>query len=742
MSGKNGPRPTDEQLKIIEHVVGNKVTVVSAGAGTGKTFTMVGTVLELIDRDPENVRVDEFILITFTNKAADEMRERLEQVIDKRLEEAYSINDGKAIRYWNSQKERLSNVFIGTIHRFCSMLLRTFGYEERVPHETEVLIQRSNFMDAMNETMNECLQDSDTSILFTEPGWAPYELSGFIEEVYENIRVIGRSVDDVVNETLSQPEDRGKRYRVAVVKMVGKLHQHYKEIKVKQGGVDTNDLLNLTKSMLSKSSMTVGPLLGSRYKYLFVDEFQDTDRIQKEIVNYLIPYLTKALMVGDRKQSIYKFRGADQSILGEMAEEHHVSVLPLTISRRPTKPLLEAQNKLFEDMKSRYPVLEDHLRPAPDSRVPRDHIVPFEFHLVSRASLGKRIEETMNCVSEILNLEIDDKDEGLRKVKYSDICLLFRSNRQMEEYAERFRLTDIQFVMDTGGGFFRKHEIVGCYYMLQAILRYPDDVSLYLALKTDFITVKPPYLSAYKSSGNNYPLCGWLESDSRVRNWFDSMQDLRRRSKVELVPQMLIRLYEFTKIREIYAKKGDNQAVANLEKLILWSRELMNAEALTLQQFVNRLQIAILTNEILEEADTGEETKPDAVVFSTVHSSKGLEYPIVCIPELQKPIVDESNLPMYFDVAGWGIDVCLPGKLGMSPKYNEFLDEYKKALYDEEARVFYVALTRAQHAVRLISGGININTMPFTEYWSWKDEILHAKGKLKALGSGKASLIF
>lgn len=728
-------RVSDEQAAVVDHVAGNKVTVVSAGAGSGKTYTMVATVLYLIEQNSANL--DEFALITFTNKAADEMRGRLENAISSRLARAQLSGSQGEINFWFNQRERLANAFIGTIHGFCSMILKIFGYEEKVPHEKEVIMARRHFLRARDEAMNEGILDPDTSLLFNEINWAPHEMAKFLEGLYRHVRERGREVKDVLEETLGQPEDDGKPIRKAVAYMLDKLEQKYMEIKRAEGGVDTNDLLLLTAKLLKKHHSQIGPLWAGRYKYLFIDEFQDTDRMQKNVVQELVPYLQRVLVVGDRKQSIYAFRGAEDSMLEEIANENNVRMLPLSVSRRPTKPLLEVQNVLFKNMGGRYKVLRDLLREAEDAHEPADGLVPFQFILLEGSDTTQRIQRTIQYIRALVGRQIDLK-AGTRRVDYKDICVLFRANRSLESYAREFKEADIPYVIDLGGAFFQKPEIVACYYMLQAILKYPNDVALDLALGTPFLPLSPP-LSPVRHDHTSHPLCDWLATNPRARRWYEGMMRIRRRAKIDLIPKLLKELYEFTAVREIYAQNGDYQAAANLEMLITWAREQMNTEALTLQQLVDRMQTAMLTGEKLDEADTGEEGEKDAVVMSTIHSAKGLEYPIVIIPELQRPLINNDNLPQFFDVPGWGLDVSLPGGKGRSPKFDEFMHKYKEALSQEEARVFYVAVTRAQHAVCFISGGRWRLSSP--EFWSWKDEVLLAYDSLVKLGPKKVHFL-
>ncbi|AYB46266.1 UvrD-helicase domain-containing protein [Paenibacillus lautus] len=737
---RGGYSVTSEQERIIDHVVAKRVTVVSAGAGSGKTYTMIATVMELIEMQPDTVRLDDFVLITFTNKAADEMRERLEKAVTEKMTKAQGQGLDNEYERWMVQKERITSTFIGTIHAFCSKLLRAFGYEERVAHEAEVLMARRYYQEALDQTLLESLQTPDEVFLFRETGLAPYELKKMVTSWYERLRGRGRQPKIVLEETLRQPHDGNNHYRVAVARMLERLHRNYERVKQERGGVDSNDLLSKTVALLDKQKEHVNKLIGSLFRYIFVDEFQDTDRLQKQIIQSLEPYVLKVLMVGDRKQSVYEFRGAEESILQEMAIEMKVDLLLLSISRRPTATLLEAQNALFQNMGTRYPVLKDLLSNPPDARYPTDRMVPFRYMHVTGdpRDMQSRIDLTKSIVRRYLRQEIDRS--GLRKVRLNDICLIFRTNEALQAYATAFQ-GEFSIQLDNEKGFFQKPEIVGIYYLLQAIVKYPNDVTVALLQNSPYLPFTSPFVTHTKNPAI-HPLWDWLRQDTKAKDWYAGMMEIRHRAKSELVPPLLVRILEFTKVREYYAGKGNLQAIANIEKLLSWSRDLMHAEALTLHQFVERLQIAFLTDESMEEAKIGE-SSVDAIRFSTVHAAKGLEYPIVIIPEMQRPISNTEYSPEFFDIREFGIDLALEGSnrsiIGSSDLYNQWLAQYNENLRKEEARIFYVGVTRAENVICLIGGGYNPSKIN-QKYWSWKDEVVSAASELTSLGESKVVL--
>ncbi|PEF41587.1 ATP-dependent DNA helicase PcrA [Bacillus sp. AFS094228] len=737
MTVYGGIELSQEQANIVEHILkaGSTVpTVASAGAGSGKTRTLVAAVLHLIQTDP-SVFIDDFILITFTNKAADEMRTRLEEELDERINQS---SDEAEASMWFEQKERLASSFIGTIHRFCSMILRQHGYEELVPHETEVLIAKRHFEQAVQEALSNGVTDPQTKILFNEMNipWAPFQWSNKLKSFYENVRNNGRTIEQVFQRTLNQPTDPESKYRKAIAILLNKIDQNFSRIKQEHAGQDSHDLLHKCAQIVEKYPDRIGKTIQRRYKFLFVDEFQDTDRTQKRIIKTLLPYMKHVLVVGDRKQSIYGWRGAVDSVLTELANEYGMEPMPLLASRRPTRKLFEAQDALFTGMSRRYEFLKEKLSVPSDAHDPNDDITALEYHHVTNREPDVYVRKTIEKVQDYLGHQIHRPNKAIRPVENKDICILFRTNSQMVQYEQMFKEAGIHVVTDIGGRFFQKPEILNCYYMLHAILSFPNDMTIDQVTGTPFFPVTPPVtIHRIKHSGTQ--LSTWLKRDPSVKRWYEGMMEVRKNIKVDLVPQLLTKIFEFTGVREWYTQQGDIQAVANLEKLVAWSRSMFdNSEALTMQSFFQRFQNAILTEEKMEEANLGQDAgRPNAVVFSTVHSSKGLEYPIIIIPEIQRQLLSDYQVPEFFDIAEneWGIDLNLPNNHGSSPNFPIWMDKYRKDFIKEEARVFYVAVTRAQHAVCFIGGNHPWAARIDSDKWSWKDEVLSEVSALEAL---------
>ena len=155
------------------------MTVVGVGAGSGKTFTMISAVLDVIERGEGTL--DQFALITFTNHAADHLRKELEDAIDGLAESSKADRE-----LWRNQRERLSSAYIGTIHSYCSTLLRTFGFSLRIPRSASTTLSRTLQQEALTDELEEAL------IRSTDPALQP------IRELDLSDYQIRRQLDDLV----------------------------------------------------------------------------------------------------------------------------------------------------------------------------------------------------------------------------------------------------------------------------------------------------------------------------------------------------------------------------------------------------------------------------------------------------------------------------------------------------------------------------------------------------------------
>jgi DNA helicase-2/ATP-dependent DNA helicase PcrA len=240
-------------------------------------------------------------------------------------------------------------------------------------------------------------------------------------------------------------------------------------------------------------------------------------------------------------------------------------------------------------------------------------------------------------------------------------------------------------------------------------------------------------------------LARWL--DRNHPSYMQAFRRLRDRIQLDTVPQLLERMYRVFGIRDHYRSQGQQEKIEGLDRLHEVARHLYDEDqALTLRDFIDHLQTSILTGQDEQEPPATEEGGyPSHVRLMTVHRAKGLEFPIVVIPEVQKPMSRDWEAPPFLvlepdedangDVAqAGGIEVRLNNLNATSPRYNLAVRRHQRETENEERRILYVAITRAEHAAILVGSGQMPDGGP-RQRNSWRDEVLQARQALEEEGA-------
>jgi DNA helicase-2/ATP-dependent DNA helicase PcrA len=741
---RGGLPVSSQQEAIIEHILQQNVTVVAAGAGSGKTHTTVAAVVELVEQG--RATPDQFVLITFTNKAADELRARIEEVIRRRYDQA-STSDEKI--FWHNHLERLGASYIGTIHGFCRSLIRTYGFDADAARTSDVTFASNFLKEALYDVLEDYTKHNpNRSLLAPGQSLATYELIKLLSRILDEIRNRGYASATVLDQTINQEQDAGYPYRKAVATLVDRAAEAYEAIKKREHQLDSNDLLERVVTLLTSDHAThIIERVASRYRYLFVDEYQDTDATQTNLVLALLPHLAGVLVVGDRKQSIYGWRGAEPGLLERFAEQNGTQVLPMNVSRRPTLPLLSVQNALFFDsIGNVFPDLKERLEAADNPYTPV-HSLPPLIHLEipnPANDVAGRVIATTGLLNALLGYSVQLKaDTEAEPLQWGHIIVLCRTNRLVQTYTNGLQAAGIPARADTGSSPYTRPEVISTYRMLRVLLHYPDDTTLALALSTPYFR-DVDSLDAHKERRRlvqlrpeeGTPLLDWLEGN--YPHYAEALTELRGAVRTETVPQLMARLYDAFGLISYYAERGDLEAVQNLEQLRAKARELVqNEQALSLRAFTSWLQQAIEMER--EERDTGSaEQGPDVPPYIrvlTIHRAKGLQFPVVVVPEIMHDLREEYREPEFLILENHGLEVQIEGLQTTSPRYSTEVRRHQDQQVEEQMRVLYVALTRAQNTLITIGQqGVSAKLSTHSRY-SWLDEIIRARTALQALGA-------
>lgn len=734
---------TREQHDILDHLFAHPVTVVSAGAGAGKTYTTVAAVTELVAAGMAHA--DQFVLITFTNQAASEMRARLQ---GEWVEQA---RDSTRREFWAEQRERLSAAFIGTIHSFCKQILDLHGYEGGVAREASVNLSRRLMDASVRDVALQLLQSADqdpVAALVHQGDWPEYKLRARLERMLSEARNQGISTARLLAATHTQPDDAGKALRVRFAELLYDIETRYEAACEKAQQLDPAALLLKTSELLQQEhGAAIVERIARRFGYLFIDEFQDTSATQAEIATVLAQQL-KIVVVGDRKQAIYAFTGANQTLLMKFASRHGTRPLPLRLSGRPSKPLLDVQNALFRSMKASFPDLDDPLQASERNTSPADELPPC-VTLLSAADDDLMAAHAALRIRRLIGTPIqrDGETDSMGSIEAGDIAVLVRTNAEVDEWVEALNAQGVPGRSDNGTPVLRRPEIVATYRILQVLVRYPDDVTLVEALNTPHLrevdlSAEIAHLLSYGRERGT-PLTGAFER--KYPALAEQLRQFRIASLTSTVPQLLGQIDEGFGLKKWYRESGDEDAALALNRLRDYARNRFNSDqALTLRTFVDILGRDIASGAELSEPTNHETRRPPYVRVMTIHRAKGLEFPVVVIPNLH---ADRSRRrpPDFMLDPGHGLEVNLY-PLDVPAASEQFFGrsgEAQKAALGEEMRLLYVAITRAQRMLVLIGqheapASAQADAKPVR---SWQVEVLLAREAMREHGAKFSALV-
>jgi len=490
----------------------------------------------------------------------------------------------------------------------------------------------------------------------------------------------------------------------------------------REGVLTFDDLLILARDLL-RDDASVRSEERLRFQAVLVDEFQDTDPIQYEIIFFLCsegasqerdPYTLaldpgRLFIVGDPKQSIYRFRGADMSAY-DRAVRHVLrrgQSLSLVTSYRSRPEVLDPLNILFREWIGANPdrAIDPEYEDLSPSRAPGGAHPGVELWSVmtehrAPADLRRRTEalEIANRIREWL-------DTGTHRAK--DVAIIFRALPDAPIYIRALREARIDFVMEGGRAFFERPEIVEAFALLGAIANPADAVSLLGVLRSGFGGATDQELVAYQRAGGVWRWKGADAGIDTVRATFARLGALEAsRHAMPLDRWIQWVLVESPFALTQVAHLDGPQRVANLRKLAQKAGTLVRERGLTLDESLRVLSDAFAGERVEGESPLADEAL-DAVRLTTIHKAKGLEYPIVIIPDLARGIPappTETRVKRFTQGEGSYLAVEISDR-ERTRNLSEVarFDAYRSHDLAEAARLLYVATTRARDRVILVN---------------------------------------
>ena len=575
-------RLNPEQYRAVTTLEGP--LLILAGAGSGKTRVLTRRIAHLLHEgvDPENI-----LAVTFTNKAAAEMKERVHELVGERAEK----------------------LWISTFHSTCVRILRM---------DIEKLEYTGKFAIYDDDDQLRLVKD-----ILEELGYARDPSDESEPDPSTDPRYLLSQIDDFKNRMLS-PEDLVRQRRARSDEAKIRVYRSYQERMKTADAVDFNDLIALTVTLL-RQYPEVRNKYQERFVYLMVDEYQDTNPAQYELLRQMTGPRRNLAVVGDDDQSIYAFRGADISnILGFERDFPGATVIRLEQNYRSTGHILEISNQLVRH---------------------NNHTGRKQKTLRTEAEQGERV---MLVERDNPDDEANWVAAAIRKLVrmsygYSDIAIIYRTNRTSRLFESALRRMAIPLTIIGGKKLYERREVRDIIAYLRLLVNPADDTSFLRIVNVPRRGVGPKTLQKLREDAANRgePLLtvsrshalGKSPGAKGLATFIKLMERLADASRELSVAGLVHTTLHESGYWEMLDSDRDDEAkrrMENLQELVADARAFeAPPEAVTpIEQLLSWMDRAKLTGASDEEAEDGQ------VTLMTVHASKGLEFPIVFVVQM------------------------------------------------------------------------------------------------------------
>lgn len=603
------------QKQAILHTEGP--LLILAGAGSGKTRVLTHRTAYLIDE----MRVNPYhiLAITFTNKAAGEMRERIDDIVGFGSE----------------------SIWVSTFHSTCVRILRR--YIDRLGYDTNFTIYDADDQKSLMKDICKRLE---------------IDTKQFKEKMF--LSVISSAKDELIDPIEFENRAAGdftKRKQAMVYK-------EYQQALKANNALDFDDLIFKTVELF-KLDKEVLSSYQERFKYIMVDEYQDTNTAQFELIRLLASKYKNLCVVGDDDQSIYKFRGANiYNILNFEKHFPDAKVIKLEQNYRSTQNILDAANSVIANNVGRK-----------------------DKKLWTENGEGERITfEQLDSGYEEADYVARDISRKIRQgeARYKNCAVLYRTNAQSRLFEEKFITSNIPYKIVGGVNFYARKEIKDLLAYLKTIDNGRDD----LAVKRIINVPKRGIGATSINRVSNYAMDNDIDfysalrraadipgvgrAESKIRPFVLFIQGLKAKSEILSVSQLLEEIIEQTGYVDELRAEGTDEAEARIENI----NELIS-KTVAYEESTDEPSLSGFLEEVALVADIDDvDSESDYVVLMTLHSAKGLEFDNVYLAGMED---------------------------GLFPSYMSITSDNAAAEIEEERRLAYVGITRAKKNLTITS---------------------------------------
>lgn len=583
-----------EQKEAVMHIDGPCLVV--AGAGSGKTKVLTTRIAYLIE---SGVYSSNILAITFTNKAAKEMKDRISKIVA----ENYS--------------------FVGTFHSFGLRVIKE-NYEALGLAKNFTIIDSDDVLSIIKKI----LKDLGYDIKQVAPSYIRNRISFIKNEMLSDA--------EIERYFLSEPE-----------KIAKQVYYEYEKVLKKNNVVDFDDLLKLPVELFMKNTDILDKYQ-EKYKYILIDEYQDTNEVQYKLVKLLSSKYRNIFVVGDQNQAIYGFRQANyKNILNFEKDYPDANVVVLNQNYRSTTTILNAANSVI-----------------------KNNIERKEVNLFSELGEGVKVKylrsnDGLQEVNLVINEIKDLLDLGYKK---NDFAIFYRTNAQSRIYEEAMLKNNFPYKVVGSFYFYKRKEIKDLISYLKLISNHNDDISLKRVINEPKRGIGTKTIESLENEAkiNDTSIYDVISSGKELE-FKKIIEELTKESESLSLTELIDAVLEKSGMKDELEKEKNLDSELRIDNLMEFRSITENYQNVTgsvnLQDFLDEISLI---------ADISEhQNQDDAITLMTLHSAKGLEFKVVFMVGMEE---------------------------GLMPHSNAFCEENG---IEEERRLCYVGITRAKERLYL-----------------------------------------
>lgn len=554
--------------------------LIVAGAGAGKTKTITHRIVNLIK---SGVSPDKILAVTFTNKAAKEMRERVMLEIEK------------------NAKGQNTVPYVATFHSLGVYIIK----------ENASLLGLTKHFSILDEGDSISLIKESLKELSLDPKeFEPKRIKGIIS------REKGKFT------TLETFKERAENFNEYLNKVAGRVWELYEKKKTKENALDFDDLL-AKSTLLLKNNIEVRKLYQNRWQYIHIDEYQDTNEAQYIMSKLLSEEHKNICVVGDADQNIYSWRGANlKNILSFEKDYKDAKIILLEENYRSTQNILEAANEVIKKNKYR-----------PDKNLFTKNVTGEKISLYEAVEESDEAEFVATKI-----LEIMDKGE---KIDLSEIAILYRANFQSRVLEESLLRYNVPYQV-LGVKFFERREIKDTLAYLRAALNPENlsDIKRIINFPTRGIG-KVTLVKLFAGELENLP----IKMRVKINNFYQTLEQIKEYIQNNKVSEVIKYTVKITGIEKELQEGGDEELerLENIKELATLALKYDNLEnTLGVEKLLEDASLASDQDSLMITEKKQE--KKDGVKLMTVHASKGLEFKYVFITGLEDGLFPHQRM--------------------------------------------------------------------------------------------------